>query len=284
MTRRVRSPLGLRTISLILLAASALYFLLPLWWLLVSATKSQGDLALDPGLLFTRWSLGDNLATLFGRDGGIFLRWTLNSVLYSGVGALGATLISLMAGYAFSKHASRLTERLFSIVLVGVLLPSAILTLPLFLLASSVHATNSIASVLVPSLITPFGVYLGRVYADASVPDELLEAARVDGLSEIRIFFSVALPLMGPGAATLFLFQFIGIWNNFILPLMMLHDEELYPVTLGLVVWNSQYLQDPTLTQSVLVGSCLLVLPILVCFLLLQRQLRRGIAAGGLKG
>lgn len=274
---------GSHRVTTILLWISMAYFILPLWWLFVSSTKTQGDLGLNSGFWFSGFHLWQNLETLFSRADGIFIRWALNSLVYAGFGAAVGTLLSLGAGYAFSKLRFAMREKLFSVILVGVLLPPTVLALPLFLMLSSIHLTNTYWSVLIPGMVSPFGVYLARIFADSSVPDELLEAARIDGVSELRIFFSVAVPLMRPAAVTLFLFQFIGIWNNYLLPLIMLNDEKLYPSTLGLVVWNSQFMQDPTLAQSVLVGSLVLVLPIIVCFLSLQRFLSGGLAMGSVK-
>jgi multiple sugar transport system permease protein len=138
--------------------------------------------------------------------------------------------------------------------------------------------------VFLPSLVSPFGVYLARIYAAASVPEPLLEAARLDGSSEFRAFFVIALRLMTPALVTIFLFQFVVIWNNFFLPLIMLVDRKLFPMTLGLYSWNSQTQQDPTLATAVLTGALLSVVPIIAAFLMLQRYWRGGLGAGGVKG
>jgi multiple sugar transport system permease protein len=156
-----------------------------------------------------------NLVNVVTYNGGIFGRWALNSVLYSGVGAVVATICSLAAGYCLSKFTFRGREVWFNIILAGVMIPGTALALPLFLLMSQVGLVNTYWSVLLPSLVSPFGVYLGRIYAQAAVPDSLLEASRLDGAGEFRIFFTLVLRLMMPAAVTIFLFQFIGIWNNF---------------------------------------------------------------------
>jgi multiple sugar transport system permease protein len=169
-------------------------------------------------------------------------------------------------------------------VLAGVLVPATALALPLFLLLSQVSLSNTYWAVLLPSLVSPFGVYLARIYAAASVPDEIIEAGRIDGASEFRIFFTIATQLMGPALVTIFLFQFVAIWNNFFLPLIMLVDQKLYPITLGLFAWSSQTNRDPTLTTSVIVGSLVSVVPLILAFLLLQRYWRSGLGAGGVKG
>ena len=136
---------------------------------------------------------------------------------------------------------------------------------------------------LLPSIVSPFGVYLARVFAEASVPDELIEASRIDGAGEIRTFFTVSIRLMLPALVTIFLFQFVSIWNNFFLPLIMLRNEELFPVTFGLYAWNSTINQFPDLRTYVLVGSLVSIIPVIITFLLLQRFWRTGLGSGALK-
>jgi len=259
-------------------------FTLPLWYLLVASSKSRGDLTTTPGLWFSHFQLGTNVSDTVNRDGGIFWRWLLNSVLYAGVGAAIGTVIAAMAGYALAKYEFRGREATFNTILAGVLVPATALALPLFLIFAAVGLTNTYWSVLLPSLVSPFGVYLSRIYASASVPDALIEAARLDGVGEFRIFLMMATALMKPALVTIFLFQFVVIWNNFFLPLIMLVDRKLFPMTLGLYSWNSQTQQDPTLATAVLTGALLSVVPIIAAFLMLQRYWRGGLGAGGVKG
>jgi multiple sugar transport system permease protein len=259
-------------------------FTLPLWYLLVASSKSRGDLTTTPGLWFSHFQLGTNVSDTVNRDGGIFWRWLLNSVLYAGVGAAIGTVIAAMAGYALAKYEFRGREATFNTILAGVLVPATALALPLFLIFAAVGLTNTYWAVLLPSLVSPFGVYLSRIYASASVPDALIEAARLDGVGEFRIFLMMATALMKPALVTIFLFQFVVIWNNFFLPLIMLVDRKLFPMTLGLYSWNSQTQQDPTLATAVLTGALLSVVPIIAAFLMLQRYWRGGLGAGGVKG
>jgi len=274
----------LQPVNTIVLLGICAYFAMPLWWLVVSATKTQGELVTDAGLWSFSSHLVENLARLFSRNDGQFLRWLFNSVLYAGIGALIGTLLSAAVGYAISKYEFPGRTALFNTILAGVLVPPATLALPLFLMFSQLGLTNSVWSVLLPSLISPLGVYLARVSVDASVPNELIEAASIDGASGLRIFAVIALPLMGPGLVTIFLFQFVGIWNNFLLPLVMLNDSTLYPVTLGLYNWSGGYIQDPTLATSVLVGSLVATLPVIVAFVMLQRFWNTGLSQGAVKG
>lgn len=259
-------------------------FMLPLWYLFVASSKDRGDLTTTPGLWFSDFQLGANVSDAVTRDGGIFWTWLLNSVLYAGLGAAIGTVIAAMAGYALAKYEFRGREAIFNTILSGVLVPATALALPLFLIFAEVGLTNTYWAVLLPSLVSPFGVYLSRIYAAASVPASLIEAGRLDGAGELRIFFTIAFRLMTPALVTVYLFQFIVIWNNFFLPLIMLVDQDLFPMTLGLFTWNSQTIQDPTLATAVLTGSLLSVVPIIAAFLMLQRYWRSGLGAGGVKG
>ncbi|MGW3247335.1 carbohydrate ABC transporter permease [Streptomyces sp. NPDC001070] len=261
----------------------AIYFLLPVYFLAVAATKPQGDLAATNGLAFSHFDLFDNLGTLFTRSDGVFGRWALNSVIYAVLGAAVGTLISALCGYALAKFEFRGRGFLFSVVLGGVLVPTTALALPLFLLFSATGIVNTYLAVFLPSIVSPFGVYLARIFASAAVPQEIIESARLDGAGEFRTFFSVAMRLMTPSLVTIFLFQFVAIWNNFFLPMVMLQKESLFPITLGLYQWNGQTARAPLLQESVITGSLVSIVPVIIVFILLQRFWRTGLAAGSLK-
>ena len=275
-----------RSAAMLIMGVFTLYFLTPIWWLLVSSTKTGGQITGTAPLWFTLESVPTfmaNLGNLFTYSDGVFGRWLLNSALYAGLGALLGTVIAAMCGYALAKYEFRGREALFNIVLSGVLVPATALALPLFLIFSEVKLTNTLWAVFLPSLVSPFGVYLARIYAAASVPTELLEAARLDGSSEMRTFFTVSTRLMAPALVTIFLFQFVAIWNNFFLPLIMLRDQVLFPVTLGLYAWNSQISQIPELRVLVIVGALVSILPLIATFLALQRFWSSGLGAGSVK-
>lgn len=259
----------------------AVYFLFPLWWLVVASSKqdtSSGSLWFsEPFVLFR------NIVDVLTYDHAVFVRWLLNSFVYAVFGGLFGTLFASMAGYGLAKYAFPGREAVFNTILAGVLVPATALALPLFLLFSKADATDTMWAVLLPSTVSPFGVYLCRIYAAAAVPDELLEAARLDGASEFRVFFTVATRLMAPALVTVFLFQFVVVWNNFLLPLVMLQDNRLYPVTLGLATWNSQVTRVADMQLYVIVGAMLSILPLVVAFLGLQRFWQTGLAEGGVK-
>ena len=273
------SRVGAMTVMLVF----TLYFLIPIWWLFIAGTKSSTQFTSTNPLWFADFNLFANIGNLVAYRDGVFLKWMLNSALYAGAGALLATLFAGMAGYALAKYRFPGRELLFNIVLGGVLVPATALALPLFLIFSQVSLTNTFWAVFLPSLVSPFGVYLTRIFASASVPDELIEAARLDGAGEVRTFFTVSVKLMFPALVTVFLFQFVAIWNNFFLPLIMLRDETLFPVTLGLYAWNSQVNQIPELRGYVLIGALLSIIPLIILFLLLQRFWRNGLGAGSVK-
>ncbi|MFI1960947.1 carbohydrate ABC transporter permease [Streptomyces althioticus] len=270
-----------RVLVTALLGLSAFYFLLPLWWLLVAATKPFGEQFSGTGLWFDGFGLFDNIARLGSQDGGIFWRWMLNSVLYCGVGALVGTLFSALAGYALAKYRFPGRGLLFGVVLAAVLIPKVLFTLPLYLMFSGVGLIDNPLAVLLPSVVSPFGVYLCRVFAAQSVPDEVLEAGRIDGASEFRLFRSVSVRMMLPALVTILLFQFVEIWNNYLLPAMVLGDDRLQPVTVGLVGWNASHVAVPP--ALVVVGSLVSIVPLLLAFLSLQRFWRAGMTAGALK-
>ncbi|KAA1418238.1 carbohydrate ABC transporter permease [Mumia zhuanghuii] len=281
MTRATRSSTATATLFMVICAS---YFLVPLWWLLVASSKDQAALSSGKGLWFSDpFLLFDNITDVVTYDDGIFVRWAFNSLVYAGVGAVLGTLFAAMAGYALAKYVFPGREATFNVILGGVLVPATALALPLFLLFSEVDQADTMWAILLPSLVSPFGVYLARIFAASAVPDELLEAARIDGASEFRTFFTVAIRLMGPALVTIFLFQFVAIWNNFFLPLVMLQDTTLYPLTLGLNTWNSQVNQLPELRLFVIVGSLLSIVPLVIAFLALQRFWRSGLAEGGVK-
>lgn len=269
----------------IALGVAAIYFLLPLVWVLVAATKSPGDLFGTFGLWFSdsprAW---ENLVALFTQDGGAFTRWVLNSVLYSGVGAFVAMVISAACGYAIAKFPFRGREMLFSVILGGVLVPATVIALPLYFLLNTVGLTGTYWAVLLPSTVSPFGVYLARIHATASVPDEVVEAARLDGAGDLRIFGSIAARMMTPALVTIFLFQFVTIWNNYLLPLVMLNDTSTFPVTLGLTLWNGQTQRDPMFYSLVVAGSAVSALLLVALMTGLQRFWRADLTAGATKG
>ena len=255
------------------------YFLLPLFWLFVASSKDTSDLFSSFGLWFARdFNLVQNIKDLFAvrtLDGGTYLVWVRNSVLYSVTAAVAASLFATAAGYGFAKFQFRGREPLFWFVLGSVMVPTTALAVPTFLLFSKVGLTNDPLSIILPSAVSPFGVYLMRIYAESAVPSELIEAARLDGAGELRIFRSIALRLLMPGATTVMIFAFVATWNNYFLPLIMLSEPKWYPLTVGIRQLG---------TTGILVGSLLAIAPMIVAFIFLQRFWQTGLSAGAVKG
>ncbi|MEU0452966.1 MULTISPECIES: carbohydrate ABC transporter permease [unclassified Streptomyces] len=280
--RARRTPLAGRAGVFAVMSLFAVYTLVPVWWLLVTATKNQGYLFTTNGLWFSHFDLWTNIRDVFHEQDGIFTRWLLNSALYSIGGAAVSTTLSAMAGYALAKYSFRGRDLTFNIILGAVLIPDVMFALPLYLMFSEVHLVNTYWAVFLPSVVSPFGVYLSRIYAAASVPDELLEAGRLDGAGEARIFWRVAIPIMSPALVTIFLFQFVSIWNNYLLPLLMINSDELQPVTVGLANWREGVNQGIPYNVTI-TGAFLSVIPLIIAFLVLQRFWRSGLAAGSVK-
>ncbi|WP_062527470.1 carbohydrate ABC transporter permease [Demequina rhizosphaerae] len=272
----------------IIVWALALYFLLPLVWLAIASTKNTGDLFSTFGFWFgDSFALWDNIQSVFNYKDGIFGRWALNTLLYAGVSAVGASFLATMAGYGFAKYRFFGSNAMFSIVLGAIMIPLTALALPTYLLFSSAGLTNTVWAIIVPSLVSPFGVFLMRVYAADSVPDSLLEAARVDGAGELRTFFQVAFRLMVPGFITVLLFALVATWNNYFLPLIMLNSSDLYPLTVGLAQMQSAGTSGgggEVLFSTVITGSFISIVPLIVAFLFLQRYWQSGLSAGSVKG
>ncbi|ADI05004.1 putative integral membrane transport protein [Streptomyces bingchenggensis BCW-1] len=281
--RRDRAPLSTRFILTVTIIALTAYFLIPIAWMLIASTKSTADLNTTFGLWFSHFDLMQNLHDLFAYRDGIFRRWVVNSLIYSGGGALGSTFLAALCGFALAKYRFRGRNAIMGLIFGGVLIPGTVLALPTYLLLNSFGLINTYWAVILPSLSSAFGVFLVRIYAAAAVPDELLEAGRIDGAHDVRIFFTVVLRILLPSLVTVFLFSFISIWNNFLLPLIVLNDQSLWPVTLGLYSWQMNAMSEPDLVRIVVTGSMVGTIPLVVLFLTLQKYWRSGITTGALK-
>ncbi len=274
----------------IVLGILMVYFLVPFWWVVVNSSKSSSGLFGGGSAL---WFSDDidylgNLTQLFTYGGGIYARWLFNSALYAIVGGIGATALAVLAGYGFAKFRFAGRRISFAVLLGAVMVPATALVIPTFVLFSQAGITNTIWAVILPTLLNPFGVYLMCVYARDAVPDELLDAARVDGAGEFRTFFQVALPMLRPAVVTVLLLSVVSSWNNYFLPLAMLSDNRLFPVTVGIGLWQSTASTygaagGESLWSIIILGSLVSVIPLIIAFLTLQRYWRGGLAIGSLK-
>ncbi|GAA0697436.1 carbohydrate ABC transporter permease [Kitasatospora atroaurantiaca] len=276
-----RKP-GTRWVPTLVLLLGAVYCLIPILWVVMASTKSSRELfstfTFSPGTGFL-----DNLSELSAYRDGVYWQWLANSALYAGLGALLSAALSGVTGYALAKYRFRGRNALFNILLAGVLMPPITLAVPQYLLMAKAGLADSYWSVLLPSIVSPYGIYLARIYAAAAIPDEVVEAARVDGAREFRLFRSVALPMMVPGLVTVFLFQFVAIWNNFLLPYIMLGDDRKFPVTVGLYSLLQQGANAPALYTLVITGALLSIIPLIALFLGLQRYWRIDLLSGAVK-
>jgi multiple sugar transport system permease protein len=271
----------------VVLAAFLLYCLLPAMWIIAAMTKDNGQLFSTFGLWFTSPPhFIENLVGLFTYQGGIFVRWFGNSLIYAGSITLGSTLICAMGGYAFSKYEFPAKQFLFNFILGTIMVPSTALVLPLFLMLNKVGLVNNMWGVILPSLVNPFGLYLMKTFWDSGLPNELIEASRLEGATELQIFWRIGMPLMQTGLVTVALLCFVGAWNNFFLPLIVLNQESLYPLTLGLNVWNSvsSNAGGKPVYNLIALGSLISVLPLLIAFIVLGKYWRGGLTAGATKG
>jgi multiple sugar transport system permease protein len=275
-----------RALSTLLLLVFFVYFVLPLFWLVISATKSNDDLFSTFGLWFATFHLAQNLHDVFTYDDGVFLTWLGNTAFYSLAAGVGTALVSTLAGYAFAKYRFRGRGFLFAVVLGSIMIPQTALVIPIYLMLSKIGIIDTPLAVILPSLVSPFGVYLMRVYAEQAVPDELLDAARVDGAGELRIFWSVAFRILAPGFVTVLLLSFVATWNNYFLPLVVLSNQKLFPLTVGLAQWNSLASAgggSQVLYSIVITGALVAIVPVAAAFLVLQRYWQGGLTVGGVR-
>jgi len=285
--RRAGGPRRIGSHLFLLLAV--LYFVVPLWWLVVGSTKTNSGLFVGSGgaLWFNdEFALWDNVQQLFTYQGGIYWTWMRNSFVYAIVGGVGSTVLAVLAGYALAKYRFRGRNLYFSMLLGSVMVPLTALTIPTFVLLSQLGMINTMWAVILPSLLSPIGVYLVRVYAVDAIPDEMLDAGRVDGAGELRLFFRVALPLLRPAFVTVLLLTTVATWNNFFLPLAVLRDPQLLPVTVGINQWqalSNAGAGGEQVWNLITTGALVSILPLVAAFLGLQKYWQGGLSLGSIK-
>jgi multiple sugar transport system permease protein len=283
---------GLRrgTVTLITVACVlfAIFTLIPVVWIVINSTKSQTGIFTSFAFWFSRpFNFFHNFALLFQNvnGNGTYFQWFGNTVLYAALGGGGATALAGFAGYGFARFRFRGSKAYFYVIVGALLVPIAAITLPLYLVYAKAHLINSIWGMILPSLVSPVGVYLMRTYVDLSVPRELIDAARIDGAGEARIFFRVALPLMVPGLMTVLLLSVVAVWNNYFLPLIIFSKNTLYPLTVGIGVWSQVAERsggNSDLYPLVVMGGLVTIVPMIALFLVLQRYWRGGMLLGSI--
>ena len=261
-----------------LLVALAVVSLGPLLWMLSVSFMQTGEAGhFPPPLLPAALSL-ENYREMFGRTG--MARNFANSVLVSVAITLGSLLFNTLAGYAFAKLRFMGRDSTFRALLAALVIPAQVAMMPLFLLLKQMGLVNTYAGAIVPGMAAIFGIFLVRQYA-RSIPDELLEAARIDGASEARIFFQIVLPGLKPILVTLAIFSFLGAWNDFMWPLIVLSDDALQTLPVALAALSREHVMDYELMMA---GSVVTILPVLLLFLVLQRYYIQGLLLGSVKG
>lgn len=261
-----------------LLLGAAMLTLFPLLWMVSASLMAPGEAsASPPPLLPVHASLG-NYRELFASRG--LGRYLANSVFLASAATLASLAFNVAAGYAFAKLRFPGRDRIFRLLLGALVIPGQVAMVPLFLLLKQLGLVNSYGGVLVPALASIFGIFLVRQYA-LSIPDDLLEAARIDGASEFRIFRSIVLPALKPIIVTLAVFTLLGTWNDFMWPLIVLADQDLYTLPVALAALSREHVQDDELMMA---GSVITILPVLLVFLSLQRYYLQGLLAGSVKG
>jgi len=256
----------------------ALIALAPLAWMVSVSFMPAGEASRFPPPLLPSASTLANYHALVERTG--MARNFVNSLIVSIAITLGSLLFNTMAGYAFAKLRFVGRERIFQILLAALVIPAQVTMLPLFLLMKQLHLVNSYGGVIVPALATVFGIFLVRQYA-RSIPDELLEAARIDGAGEMRIFFQIVLPMLKPVLVTLSIFTFMAAWNDFMWPLIVLTDQSHYTLPVALASLSREHIMD---VEMMMAGAVVTVVPVLALFLLLQRYYIQGLLLGSVKG
>lgn len=261
-----------------LLAIGAAFALLPLIWMVSASFMQPGEANTYPPRLLSGHPTLEHYRTLFTRLN--LGRYFLNSVIVAVTATVVSLLINSMAGYAFAKLRFRGRDRLFRFLTLGLVIPVQVSMLPLFLIMREMGLVNTYWGVIIPSLASIFGIFLIRQYA-ISIPDDLIDAARIDGAGEFRIYWSVVLPVIRPILATMAIWTFLSTWNDFMWPLIVLSDDQMFTLPVALANLSGERVQD---TELMMAGSVLTVLPVLMVFLFLQRYYVEGITAGSVKG
>lgn len=250
----------------------------PFVWMALSSIKPEGEVMAVPPTWWPETMTLDNYRQLFERMN--FPRFFLNSALVSGAVTVGNVLFCTMLGYALAKLDFPGKRFMFALVLGTLMVPGVVTFVPLFVMVTNMGLANSLTGMIIPFLAGPFGVFLMRQYI-AALPDELIQAARVDGAGELRIFASVIVPLCGPAMATLGILTFLGSWNSFLWPLVIAQTEEKYTLPVALALYSVG--QNATKYGLLLAGAVVVVIPVIAVFLLLQRWIMQGIAMTGIK-
>ena len=259
------------------LLAMTFVILAPVLWFVLSSFKDATDLgARPPKILPTRWAF-ENYTEAFQMYN--YMRYFINSVIVTTIATILTLLINSMAAYAFAKYNFRGRDGLFVMTLAMIMIPLQVILIPIYLVVSSLGLVNTYWGMIIPAAATPTGVFIIRQYM-LTIPDELIEAARIDGAGEFRIFARIVLPLCRPALAVVAIFSILWRWNDFLWPLLIAQKEELYTLPVALALLNGQLVVPYNI---VLAMSVMSIIPVLFMFVFMQRQIVQGIAQTGIK-
>jgi multiple sugar transport system permease protein len=262
----------------VVLSLALVVVVAPFIWMVLGSFKSQGELLQNPPTWWPQHASLDNYTQLFSRLN--FSQYFLNSTIVAVAVTAGNLLFCSMVGYALAMLDFRGRKALFTLVMATLLIPGVVTFVPLFVLVTNAGLSNSLPGLILPFLVSPFGVFLMRQYI-LGLPRDLLDAGRVDGASELRIFARIFLPLCGPALATLGILTFLGSWNNFLWPLVVAQEESKYTLPVALALYAKG--QNSTQYGLLLAGATVVVIPVLAVFLTFQRRFIEGIATTGIK-
>ena len=263
------------TTNVVLLAGAALTSL-PFFWMIFSSLKPRSESVAYPPSLLPKQPTLENFGELFTELN--FSQYLLNTIIVVAIGFIGMLLMA-MAGYAFAKFKFRGREPMFLLVLATMMIPAQVTMIPTYLILNSMGLTNTLVGIALPTLVSAFSIFLFRQFM-TTIPDEMLEAARIDGASEVRIFVSIVVPVSKPIFAVQTVLTFIAGWNSFLWPLVMANDQSKYTLSVGLALLNQQVSTNPSLQMA---GAALMVVPILIVFIIFQRHIVQGFTLSGLK-
>ncbi|MEU4370402.1 carbohydrate ABC transporter permease [Micromonospora chersina] len=262
------------------LGLTALMSIFPIYWMFVVASRTSDAMGQVPPPLTPGGNLGANIARLFDNTDAYFLTGLINSAIVAGTVTVSVVFFSTLAGFAFAKLRFRGRNALLLVIVATMMVPTQLGVIPLYLLMTKLNWNDRLPAVIVPALVTGFGVFMMRQYAGQAVSSELIEAARMDGCNTARIYWNVVLPALRPAAAVLGLLTFMTIWNDFLWPYAVLNDPENPTVQLSLRALSDGYYQD---MSQVFTGTAIATLPLLLVFVVFGRQIIGGIMEGAVK-
>ncbi|WP_419714984.1 carbohydrate ABC transporter permease [Fictibacillus marinisediminis] len=271
-----RTASGQQWVTGIILALGGFLVSIPFIWMILSAFKPEMEVMQIPPTFLPHEFTLENFTNLFeNMNFTVYLRNTIIVVLCSFAGLF----LNAMAGYAFAKYQFKGREKLFYLVLATMMIPGQVTMIPVYLILNQLHLTNTMAGIVLPGLVGAFSIFLFRQFM-STIPDELLEAARLDGASEFRVFIQIILPISKPILAVQGILTFIAGWNSFLWPLIIANDEKLYTLSVGLSLLKGQYGGNFALQMA---GSTFMVVPIVIIFMLFQKHIIEGYTISGMK-